>query len=42
VASATAAPVSLLNLLSIVEKRAVMYLGAADSERGVQLDRVEC
>jgi hypothetical protein len=28
-------------MLSMVEKRPVMYLGVAESERGIQLDRVE-
>jgi hypothetical protein len=34
-------PVSMLNLLSLVQKRPVMYVGAADSARGAQLDRLE-
>jgi hypothetical protein len=32
---------SMLNLLSMVQKRPVMYVGAADGAPGVQLDRLE-
>jgi hypothetical protein len=33
--------VSLLNLLNLVQKSPAMYVGAMDSARGVQLDRLE-